>query len=137
MKSIPFNKPSFQGKELDFIIQAVQSGHISGDGLYTRKCSDYLEKKLNAKKILLTTSCTHALEMASILIDLKEGDEVIVPSYTFVSTVNAFMLRGAKPVFVDIREDTKNIDENLIEEKITNRTRAIFPVHYAGVSCNM
>lgn len=134
---IPFNKPSFIGHELEYICKAVLSGKISGDGTYTEKCQKLLEKKLSAKKVLLTTSCTHALELVSILLDLKEEDEVIVPSYTFVSTVNAFMLRGAKPVFVDIRLDTKNIDENLIEEKITKKTKAIFPVHYAGISCNM
>ena len=134
---IPFNKPSFAGHELDYITNAVLNGHISGDGLFTEKCHKLLEEKFNAKKVLLTTSCTHALELASILLDLKEGDEVVVPSYTFVSTVNAFMLRGAKPIFVDIREDTKNIDERLIEEKITKKTKAIFPVHYAGVACNM
>lgn len=137
MERIPFNKPSLAGDELDYIRDAILRWHISGDGLYTRKCSELLEKKFNAKKVLLTTSCTHALELASILLNLEEGDEVIVPSYTFVSTVNAFMLRGAKPVFVDIRGDTKNIDENLIEEKITKKTKAIFPVHYAGVSCEM
>ena len=134
---IPFNKPSFTGKELEYIKEAVLSGKISGDGIYTEKCHKSLERKFNARKVLLTTSCTHALEMASILLDLKAGDEVIVPSYTFVSTVNAFMLRGAKPVFVDIRLDTKNIDENFIEEKITKNTKAIFPVHYAGISCDM
>jgi len=134
---VPFNKPSFTGNELDYIKEAVMNWHISGDGLFTKKCHQFLENKFNAKKILLTTSCTHALELASILLGLKEGDEVIVPSYTFVSTVNAFMLRGAKPVFVDIRKDTLNIDENLIEEKITKNTKAIFPVHYGGVSCNM
>lgn len=134
---IPFNKPSFTGNELKYISSAVMNEQISGDGIYTYKCTRLMEKKFNAKKVLLTTSCTHALELASILLDLKDGDEVIVPSYTFVSTVNAFMLRGAKPVFIDIREDTKNIDENLIEEKITSKTKAIFPVHYAGVSCEM
>lgn len=137
MKKIPFNKPSFLGKEIDYIIDAVKSGKISGDGVYTERCNNLLEKKFNAKKVLLTTSCTHALEMASVLLDLKNGDEVIVPSYTFVSTVNAFILRGAMPVFVDIRKDTKNIDENLIEKKITKNTKAIFVVHYAGIACNM
>ena len=134
---IPFNKPSFSGRELDYIKESVLSGQISGDGQFTKKCHELLEKRFGAKRVLLTTSCTHALELASILIDLKEGDEVIVPSYTFVSTVNAFMLRGAKPIFVDIRPDTKNIDENLIEGKITKKTKAIFPVHYAGVACDM
>ncbi len=134
---IPFNKPSFSGNELKYIQEAMSNWHISGDGQFTKKCHELLERKFDAKKVLLTTSCTHALELASTLLDLKEGDEVIVPSFTFVSTVNAFMLRGAKPVFVDIRKDTKNIDENLIEEKITKTTKAIFPVHYAGVSCEM
>ena len=134
---IPFNRPCFLGNELEYISRAVSSGQISGDGFFSHKCHEFMEKKFNAKKVLLTTSCTHALELASLLLNLKEEDEVIVPSYTFVSTVNAFMLRGAKPVFVDIRDDTKNIDENLIEEKITKKTKAIFPVHYAGVACNM
>lgn len=134
---VPFNKPSFTGNELEYISNAVSNAHISGDGPYTKKCHELLEKRFNAKKVLLTTSCTHALELASILLDLKEGDEIIVPSYTFVSTVNAFMLRGAKPVFIDIREDTKNIDEKLIESKITKKTKAIFPVHYAGIACEM
>lgn len=137
MENIPFNKPFLTGKELDYIYDAVQRLHISGDGYYTKHCHEFLEKKFNAKKILLTTSCTHALEMASLLLDLEEEDEVLVPSYTFVSTVNAFVLRGAKPVFVDIRSDTKNIDEKLIREKITKKTKAIFPVHYAGVACEM
>ena len=134
---VPFNKPSFSGKELEYIKEAVLSGKISGDAEFTEKCSRLLEEKFNIKKVLLTTSCTHALELASILIDLKKEDEVIVPSFTFVSTVNSFALRGAKPVFVDIRTDTKNIDENLIEEKITKRTKAIYPVHYAGIACAM
>lgn len=137
MKKIPFNRPVFVGKELTYIQEAVCSGRISGDGAFTEKCHRLLEKKFNARKVLLTTSCTHALELASLLLDLKEGDEIIVPSFTFVSTVNAFMLRGAKPVFVDIRYDTKNIDENLIERKITKNTKAIFVVHYAGVACEM
>lgn len=138
MQKIPFNKPSFTGKELEYIQDAILNRwHISGDGYYTKKCQELMEKKFGAKKVLLTTSCTHALEMAAILLDLKKGDEVIMPSYTFVSTANAVMLRGAKPVFVDIRPDTKNIDENLIEEKITSKTKAIIPVHYAGVSCEM
>ena len=137
MYKIPFNKPSFSGNELKYIQEAISNWHISGDGQFTKKCHELLEKRFCAKKVLLTTSCTHALELASILLDLKDGDEVIVPSYTFVSTVNAFMLRGAKPIFVDIRKDTLNINENLIEEKITKKTKAIFPVHYGGVSCNM
>lgn len=134
---IPFNKPLVFGNEISNIKQALENHILSGDGKFTRKCNEIMEKKFNAKKVMLTTSCTHALEMASILIDLQPGDEVICPSYTFVSTVNSFILRGAKPVFVDIREDTLNIDENLIEEKITDKTRAIFPVHYGGVSCEM
>ena len=134
---IPFNRPSFTGKELDYINEAVSGWHISGDGVFTKKCHELLEEKFNARKVLLTTSCTHALELASILLNLKTGDEIIVPSYTFVSTVNAFVLRGARPVFVDIRKDTKNINEDLIEEKITKNTKAIFIVHYASVGCNM
>lgn len=134
---IPFNKPSFVGKEIEYIKKAVFSGKISGDGIFTRKCHKLMEEKFNAKKVLLTTSGTHALEMAAILINLKKEDEAIVPSFTFSSTVNAFLLRGAKPVFVDIRMDTKNINEEKIEEKITKKTKAIFPIHYAGVSCEM
>lgn len=134
---IPFNKPLVFGNEISNIKQALENHILSGDGKFTRKCNEIMEKNFNAKKVMLTTSCTHALEMASILIDLQPGDEVICPSYTFVSTVNSFILRGAKPVFVDIREDTLNIDEKLIEEKITDKTRAIFPVHYGGVSCEM
>ncbi|MBU3178173.1 dTDP-4-amino-4,6-dideoxygalactose transaminase [Clostridium estertheticum] len=135
---IPFNKPPFLGKELDYIKDAiVVKNKISGDGFYTRKCNIWLEKSFKANKALLTTSCTHALEMAAILCDIKEGDEVIMPSYTFVSTANAFVLRGAKIVFVDIRPDTMNINENLIEDAITDKTKVIVPVHYAGVSCEM
>jgi len=134
---IPFNKPTIVGNELEYIRDAVESGKISGDGKYTKLCSEFLENTFKAKKVMLTTSCTHALEMSAILLNIGEGDEVIMPSFTFVSTVNAFCLRGAKPVFVDIRQDTKNIDEELIEEKISERTKAIVPVHYAGVSCNM
>lgn len=137
MMNIPFNKPCLTGKELRYIKDAVNSGKISGDGFFTEKCHKLLEGRFSAKKILLTTSCTDALEMAAILINLCSGDEVIVPSYTFVSTVNAFVLRGAVPVFVDIREDTLNIDENKIEDKITPKTKAIFPVHYAGIGCEM
>jgi len=137
MNKIPFNKPLVLGKEFDNIKKVIVSNRFSGDGEFTKKCSELMERKFNSKKVLVTTSCTHALEMAFILINLQPGDEVICPSYTFVSTVNAFMLRGAKPVFVDIRKDTLNIDENLIEEKITDRTKAIIPVHYAGVSCEM
>ncbi len=134
---IPFNKPLVFGNELENIRQSLKNHKFSGDGEFTKKCNEIIEKKFNAKKVMLTTSCTHALEMASMLIDLQSGNEVICPSYTFASTINSFVLRGAKPVFVDIREDTLNIDENLIEEKITDRTKAIFPVHYGGVSCEM
>jgi dTDP-4-amino-4,6-dideoxygalactose transaminase len=134
---IPFNKAFFAGKELDYISEAINNGIISGDGPFTRKCHKFIEEELCSKKVFLTTSCTHALEMAAILLDIKEGDEVIVPSFTFVSSVNAFVLRGAKPVFVDIRGDTLNMDENKTEELITERTKAIVPVHYAGVGCEM
>jgi len=134
---IPFNKPYLVGTELSYIAEAVRSGHISGDGTYTRKCHSFLETALGAPKALLTTSCTHALEMAALILDIGPGDEVIVPSFTFVSTINAFVLRGAKPVFVDIRPDTLNLDETALERVITPRTRAIVPVHYAGVGCEM
>jgi len=134
---IPFNKPFIIGKELEYIADAVQSGHLSGDGKYTKKCSHWMEEKFNAKKVLLTHSCTGALEIAAILANIIPGDEVILPSYTFVSTVNAFVLRGAIPVWCEIREDTLNIDETKIEALITTKTRAIVPVHYAGVGCEM
>ncbi|MCC6616708.1 MAG: dTDP-4-amino-4,6-dideoxygalactose transaminase [Anaerolineae bacterium] len=134
---IPFNKPYLVGTELGYIEDSVRSGHISGDGDYTRKCHAFLEAALGAPKALLTTSCTHALEMAALILDIAPGDEVIVPSFTFVSTVNAFVLRGATPVFVDIRPDTLNLDEAALERAITPRTRAILPVHYAGVGCEM
>ena len=134
---IRFNVPPFTGKEMDYIKQAVDNMKICGDGEFTRKDSEWLEKKTGTTKALLTTSCTHALELAALLCDIKEGDEVIMPSFTFVSTADAFVLRGAKAVFVDIRPDTMNIDENKIEEAITDRTKAIAPVHYAGVSCEM
>ena len=134
---IPFNKPSIVGSELFYVGQAVAGGHASGDGPFTRRVQRLMEGRFGALRILLTTSCTAALEMAALLCDLGPGDEVIVPSFTFVSTANAIVLRGAKPVFVDIRRDTLNIDERLIEAAITPRTRAIFPVHYAGVGCEM
>lgn len=134
---IPFNKPFIVGKELNYIAQAVQSGHLSGDGLFTKKCNAWLEEHTGAKKALLSHSCTAALEMAAMLCDIQTSDEFIVPSYTFVSTVNAFVLRGGIPVFVDIRPDTMNIDEKQIEAAITPRTKAIVPVHYAGVGCEM
>jgi dTDP-4-amino-4,6-dideoxygalactose transaminase len=134
---IPFNKPSVVGSELIYVGQAVAGGHASGDGPFTRRAQAMLEERFGAKRVLLTTSCTSALELAALLCDLQPGDEVIVPSYTFVSTANAFVLRGARPVFVDVRPDTLNIDERLIEQAITPRTRAIFPIHYAGVACEM
>lgn len=134
---IRFNVPPYTGREMENIKKAVENMHICGDGEFTRKCSEYLEEITGTQKSLLTTSCTHALEMAALLCDIREGDEVILPSYTFVSTADAFVLRGAKVVFVDIRPDTMNIDETLIEDAITERTRAIAVVHYAGVACNM
>ncbi len=134
---ITFNVPPFTGKEMEYIKECVENQKICGDGIYTKKCNDWLEKRTGTAKALLTTSCTHALEMAALLADIKPGDEVIMPAYTFVSTADAFVLRGAVPVFVDIRPDTMNIDENLIEAAITDKTKAIAPVHYAGVSCEM
>jgi dTDP-4-amino-4,6-dideoxygalactose transaminase len=134
---IPFNKPHLTGKELHHIADAHQRGQLAGDGYYTKRCSEWLEQTTGAKKVLLTHSCTAALEIAAMLADIKPGDEVIMPSYTFVSTANAFVLRGGVPVFVDIRADTLNIDETQIEAAITPRTRAIVPVHYAGVACEM
>lgn len=135
--NIPFNRPYLVGRELDYIAQAHAKGQLSGDGMFTRRCHAWLEERLGTRKALLTHSCTAALEMAAILLDLKPGDEVIMPSFTFVSTANAFVLRGAVPVFVDIRPDTLNIDEALIERAITPHTRAICVVHYAGVPCEM
>jgi len=135
--TIPFNRPFVVGPEFKYLADAIARGHSSGDGYYTKACSKLLESRSSANKVLLTTSCTSALEMAALLLDIQPGDEVIMPSYTFVSTANAFVLRGATPVFVDIREDTLNIDETLIEAAITDRTRAIVPVHYGGVSCEM
>src|SRR3984957_2555121 len=134
---IPFNKPFLVGRELDYIAQSVALGNLAGDGQFTRSCCQLLEQTLGIPRVLLTTSCTAALEMAALLCDLRPGDEVILPSYTFVSTANAVVLRGATPVFVDIRPDTLNIDERLIEAAVTSRTRAIFPIHYAGVACEM
>lgn len=134
---INFNVPPFTGKEMEYIKQAVENQKICGDGAFTKMCNEWIENKTHTKKCLLTTSCTHALEMSALLADIKEGDEVIMPSYTFVSTADAFVLRGAKIVFVDIRPDTMNIDENKIEEAITSKTKAIVPVHYAGVACEM
>jgi dTDP-4-amino-4,6-dideoxygalactose transaminase len=137
LKPIPFNKSSIQGNEIKYIEQVIANGHLSGDGTFTYKCNELLENELGVKKSLLTTSCTHALEMTAILLDIQDGDEVIVPSYTFVSTVNAFLLHGAKPVFIDIRSDTLNMDETLLEGLITKNTKAIIPMHYAGVGCEM
>ena len=134
---IYFNNPPFVGNELEYVRQAIDNQKICGDGPFTKKCSQWIESKTGTSKALLTTSCTHATEMAALLLDIKPGDEVIMPSYTFVSTADAFVLRGAKAVFVDIRPDTMNIDENLIENAITEHTKAIVPVHYAGVSCEM
>jgi dTDP-4-amino-4,6-dideoxy-D-glucose transaminase len=135
---IQFNIPPYAGKELEYIKEAMEKNHkICGDGPFTKKCSEWMENKFNVKKVLLTTSCTHATEMTAILTDIKEGDEVIAPSFTFVSTVNPFVLRGAKIVFIDINPKTMNIDENLIEDAITEKTKAILSVHYAGVACNM
>jgi dTDP-4-amino-4,6-dideoxygalactose transaminase len=134
---IPFNKPFTIGAELENIAAAVREGHLAGDGRFTRQCHRWLEQNLGARRALLTHSCTAALEMAAMLCDLKPGDEVIMPSFTFVSTANAFVLRGAVPVFVDIRPDTLNLDEKLVARAVTGKTRAIAPVHYAGVSCEM
>ena len=134
---INFNVPPFTGREMIYIKQAVDAQKICGDGQFTAKCNKWIENKTGCEKALLTTSCTHATELAALLADIRPGDEVIMPSYTFVSTADAFVLRGATPVFVDIRPDTMNIDETLIEDAITERTRAIVPVHYAGVGCEM
>jgi dTDP-4-amino-4,6-dideoxygalactose transaminase len=134
---IPFNRPFITGKEPHYIAEALSSGFLAGDGPFTKRCHAWLEERAGCAKALLTHSCTAALEMAALLLNIEPGDEIIMPSYTFVSTANAFVLRGAKPVFVDIREDTLNLDERLIESAITSRTRAIAPVHYAGVACEM
>lgn len=134
---INFNVPPCAEKAMDYIKECVENQKICGDGAYTKKCNEWIEKRTGTTKCLLTTSCTHATELAALLADIKPGDEVIMPSYTFVSTADAFVLRGAVPVFVDIRPDTMNIDEKLIEDAITDRTRAIVPVHYAGVACEM
>jgi dTDP-4-amino-4,6-dideoxygalactose transaminase len=136
-RSIDFNHPVLVGRELEYVSEAFRNGHISGDGAFTRKCHAYLEQALGAPKALLTTNCTHALEMMALLLDTQPGDEVIIPDFTFVSTVNAFVLRGAKPVFVDIRPDTLNLDETKLEALITPKTKAVVPVHYAGVGCEM
>jgi dTDP-4-amino-4,6-dideoxygalactose transaminase len=137
MYDIPFNRPTIVGKELYYISLAIQKGYSAGDAEFTRRCHMLLEQALGASKVLLTTSCTSALEMAALLLDIQPGDEVIVPSFTFVSTANAFVLRGARPVFVDIRADTLNMDETQLERLISERTKALVPVHYAGVGCEM
>jgi dTDP-4-amino-4,6-dideoxygalactose transaminase len=137
LQHIPFNRPFTAGKEFEYIQQAIENMDLSGDGAITKKCHALLEQILEVPKVLLTTSCTHALEMAALLLDIQPGDEVIVPSFTFVSTVNAFVLRGAYPVFIDVRPDTLNLDEAKLEQLITPRTKAIVPVHYAGVGCEM
>ena len=134
---IPFNRPCLTGRERDYMTEALARGHISGDGEFTRRCRALLEQRLGAPSVLLTTSCTHALELSALLLDLRPGDEVIVPSFTFVSTVNAFVLHGARPVFADIRSDTLGLDETRLPGLLTARTRAIVPVHYAGVGCEM
>jgi dTDP-4-amino-4,6-dideoxygalactose transaminase len=134
---VDFNRPVPVGREMEYMAEAVANGHISGDGPFTKKVHALLEGELGVAKALLTTSCTHALEMMAILLGIQEGDEVIIPDFTFVSTVNAFVLRGARPVFVDIRPDTLNLDESRLEAAITPRTKAIVPVHYAGVGCEM
>ena len=134
---IPFNTPPYVGKELEYIKQDKKLKKISGDGFFTKQCHAFFEAQTGCRKVLLTPSCSHSLEMAALLCDIKPGDEVIMPSYTFVSTANAFVLRGAVIVFVDIRPDTMNIDENLIESAVTSKTKAIVPVHYAGVGCEM
>lgn len=137
MIDIPFNRPALTGKELTYIAEAVGRGHISGDGHFTKQCHRLLEGALGVQKALLTTSCTHALEMSALLLDIQPGDEVICPDFTFVSTINAFVLRGARPVFVDVRSDTFNLNETLLEAAITPRTKAILLVHYGGVACEM
>jgi dTDP-4-amino-4,6-dideoxygalactose transaminase len=134
---IPFNRPYTTGKETGYIAEAIGNSHLSGDGIFTKRCHGWIETQTGTARALLTPSCTASLDLAALLLDLKPGDEVIMPSYTFVSTANAFVLRGAVPVFVDIRKDTLNLDERLIEAAITPRTRAIVPVHYAGVACEM
>ena len=134
---IPFNRPTFLGAEQQYLAQAAASGHWAGDGTFTERCQTILEQTLGSRRAFLTTSCTHALEMAALLVNIAPGDDVIVPAFTFVSTVNAFVLRGARPVFADVRADTLNLDERLLEGLVTPRTKVIVPVHYAGVSCEM
>lgn len=134
---VPFNRPCLTGKETEYMLKAVAAGHLSGGGAFTRKVEELLQQQLGVRRVVLTTSCTHALEMSAMLLDLGPEDDVLVPSFTFVSTINAFYLRGARPVFVDVRPDTLNIDERLLESRLTARTRAVWPVHYAGVGCDM
>jgi dTDP-4-amino-4,6-dideoxygalactose transaminase len=134
---VDFNRPVVVGKEMEYMAEAIRNGHLSGDGPFTKRCSALLEQELGVPKALLTTSCTHALEMMALLLEIQPGDEVIIPDFTFVSTVNAFVLRGAKPVFIDVRPDTLNLDESKLEGKITPKTKAVVPVHYAGVGCEM
>ena len=134
---IPFNRPCLVGSEIRYVSDAIAQGHISGDGSYTQRCQVLLQEALGVPRVLLATSCTHALEMAALLLDLKPGDEFIVPSFTFVSTANAFVLRGARPVFADIRQDTLNLDEMMVKDLISEKTRLIVPVHYAGIACEM
>jgi dTDP-4-amino-4,6-dideoxygalactose transaminase len=135
--TILFNRPTVTGRELEYVSQVLNNGHLAGDGPFTKKCHALLEQTLGIPKVLLTTSCTHALELSALLLEVQPGDEVIVPSFTFVTTVNAFVLRGARPRFIDIRSDTLNLDESQLEGLITSRTKAIVPVHYAGVGCEM
>lgn len=134
---IPFNRVDVTGNELEYVREAIRGGHVSGDGPFTKRCQRLLEELLGAPRVLLTTSCTHALEMAAILLGIEPGDEVVLPSFTFVSTANAFVLRGARPVFVDVRPDTLNMDERLLARAVGPRTKAVVPVHYAGVACDM
>lgn len=136
-QNIPFNAPHLTGDEFSYVAELARTRKLAGDGQFTKWCSDWIERRTGCARALLTHSCTAALEMAALLLDIEPGDEIIMPSYTFVSTANAFVLRGGVPVFVDIREDTLNLDERLLEEAITPRTRAIVPVHYAGVACEM
>jgi dTDP-4-amino-4,6-dideoxygalactose transaminase len=137
MDKIKFNMPSIVGREIKNIMQVLEGDHWAGDGYFTKKCNEILEQTLGVHKAFLTTSCTHALEMSALLLDIQPGDEVIVPSFTFVTTANAFVLRGARPIFIDIRPDTLNLDESLLEGLISSRTKAILPVHYAGFGCEM
>ena len=134
---IPFNKPFYAPQQKEYVLQALESGQLSGDYQFTKACHQVLEESVGVKRALLTTSCTHALEMAALLLDIQKGDEVIIPSFTFVSTVNAFVLHGATPVFADVRADTLNIDENHVAQLITPKTKAVVPVHYGGIGCNM